>query len=98
PRTAQWLGATLKEIVDEGEMSAVGLGDKNGVLVMRCDEGSDAWKAGLRQNDVVREVNGQTVRGLKHFAEMWKDQAKPNVANLTVWRDQAETSVVLPRK
>jgi hypothetical protein len=96
PRTAQWLGAKLKEIDDDGEMSAVGLGDKHGVLIVNVAAGGESEKAGLQENDVIRAVNGQAVRGLKDFAAVWKEQVSIGDTTLKVWRDQAELSVVMP--
>jgi len=93
PKTAQWLGAKLKEIEDEGEMSAVGLGDKNGVLVVEVADGSPAAKAGLRKNDVVRAVNGQPIENLPALADIYKRLAKSNPITLELWRNQASFSL-----
>ncbi len=95
PNTAQWLGATLKDIENDGEMSAVGLGDKNGVLVLKVTAGATFLQAGLRENDVIRGMNGATVRNLKDFAAIWKQQLQHGEATLKVWRNQAERSVVI---
>ncbi|MDC0935087.1 PDZ domain-containing protein [Pirellulales bacterium] len=97
PKTAHWLGAKLKGIENDGEMSAVGLGDKNGVLVIAVAERGESQKAGLKENDVIRRVNGQVVQGLTHFATVWQEQAESGKARLHVWRDQAELSVVIPQ-
>ena len=96
PKTAQWLGAKLKEIETDGEMSAVGLGDKDGVLVIEVAAESESQKAGLKENDVIRGVNGQAVQGLKELASVWSQKSGFGKATLTVWRDQAELSIVMP--
>ena len=77
-------------------MSAVGLGDKDGVLVMRVAEGTESQKAGLQKSDVIRHINGQVIRGLKQFAAMWQKQPKRVNARLRIWRDQAELTVEIP--
>ena len=86
----------LPEIGDEGEMSAVGLGDKEGALIVHVTSGSPSEQAGLRANDVIRSVNGHAISDLSNFAAVWHEQIGLGDATLKVWRDQAERSVVMP--
>jgi len=53
-----WLGASVRNIADEGEMSAFGLPGVTGVLVLDIPAESALAKAGLRKNDVILSVNG----------------------------------------
>jgi len=53
-----WLGARVRNITDEGEMSAFGLSGVSGVLVLDVPTGSVFEKAGLRTNDVILSVDG----------------------------------------
>jgi hypothetical protein len=55
---ATWLGVSVRNIRDEGEMSAFGLPGVTGVLVWEVPAGSALAKAGLRKNDVILSVNG----------------------------------------
>jgi S1-C subfamily serine protease len=51
----------VRNIADEGEMSAFGLPGVTGVLVLEvpADQKNDALaKAGLQKNDVILSVNG----------------------------------------
>ena len=93
PKTAYWLGAKIKNIEDNNEMSAVGLGDRNGVLIVRVGAKSKAARAGLKPNDVIRAVNGRDVTNLKGLAEIYPKHARSGSVTLKVWRDQAEVSV-----
>jgi hypothetical protein len=53
-----WLGATVRNIADEGEMSAFGLSGVTGVLGVEVLADSALAKAGLQKNDVIISVNG----------------------------------------
>jgi hypothetical protein len=53
-----WLGASVRNIADMGEMSAFGLPGVTGVLVLEVPAGSALAKAGLQKNDVVLSING----------------------------------------
>jgi hypothetical protein len=53
-----WLGASVRNIADEGEISAFGLSGVTGVLVLEIPAGSTLAKAGLRKNDVILSING----------------------------------------
>jgi hypothetical protein len=53
-----WLGATLRNVADQGEMSALGLPGVTGVLVLDVPAGSVLAKCGLRKSDVILSVNG----------------------------------------
>lgn len=53
-----WLGASVRNIADEGEMSAFGLPGVTGVLVLEVPADSALAKAGLQKNDVILSVNG----------------------------------------
>ncbi len=96
PQTAQWLGATIKNIEDEGEMSAVGLGDKRGVLVVSVPDPSPAARLGLKANDVIRAFNGQEIDDLGTLASAYHKPIRAEQVTLGLWRDQAELELQVP--
>jgi hypothetical protein len=87
----KWHGATVRNIRDEGEMSAFGLPGVVGVLVLEVPSDPAPAKAGLRKNDVILSVNGvKTVD-----AEALLKQAG-GLLKIGISRDQKEMTVELP--
>ena len=67
-----WRGLWIQEITPE-VASRSGLREKSGVLVQRVEQGSPAEEAGLRQGDVINEINRTPVGDLKSFADVTRD-------------------------
>ena len=63
------------------------LGDPEGGVVIAEIESDDAWRAGLRQGDVILMINNQDVENLDAFEEI-VEKIEPNRAvALRVWRN-----------
>ena len=58
---ASFLGGAIKNMVDDAEKSAVGIGEITGVLVMHAPEGSALAGAALKEGDLIVACNGQKV-------------------------------------
>ena len=56
PSPRAWLGAIIRNIANEGEMSAFGLPGVPGVLVLEVSATSALANAGLQKNDVILSV------------------------------------------
>lgn len=68
-------GASLRNIRDEGEMSAFGLPGVTGQLVLAVDPASNLAKAGLKPNDVILALNASrtdTAADLLKFGGQFK--------------------------
>jgi hypothetical protein len=59
--TTMWNGAQVRNIRDQGEMSAYGLPGVTGVLVLKVDPSSDLARVGLQANDVILGLNSKPI-------------------------------------
>jgi parallel beta helix pectate lyase-like protein len=62
--TVSWLGATVKNVTTEAEMSAIGIGKVGGVHFLEVPRSSAAAKAGLRSGDVIVRIGSWEVATL----------------------------------
>jgi serine protease Do len=81
-----WLGVGVSE-VSADKMKALKLPEERGALLGKIVPDSPAAKAGLKENDVVLEINAQRVEGTEQFRRMIHEIPSGRTANLTVWRD-----------
>jgi serine protease Do len=81
-----WLGVETQEVTAE-KAKELKLPAERGVVVAGVTEDSPAAKAGLREKDVITEVNGQRVEGAAQFRRMIHEIPAGRAAQLTVWRD-----------
>jgi serine protease Do len=83
---ASWLGVESQEISSE-KAKELKLPAERGVLLERIVPDSPAAKAGLKDNDVITEINGQRVEGAAQFRRMVHEIPAGRSAQFTVWRD-----------
>ena len=81
-----WLGVETQE-VNTQEVKELKLPAERGAMIAKVLPDSPAAKIGLKENDVVTEVNGQTVEGTVEFRRMIHEIPAGRKAQLTVWRD-----------
>jgi hypothetical protein len=94
---AMWLGVSVRNIADEGEMSAFGLPGVTGVLVLEVPAGSALAKAGLRKYDVILSINGGKTADTAALLRQAPAAPGGNALKLGVSRDQKELVVQLIR-
>lgn len=99
PQTADWLGATLRNLEGMNDLSAVGLGEAVGVWVVALDRERPAARFGLRENDVILELDGEAVKDLNAFAKRLEQRTAEDPVELEVWRNQGKHQLrfTLPR-
>jgi C-terminal processing protease CtpA/Prc len=83
---ASWLGVESQEISSE-KAKELKLPAERGVLLERIVPDSPAAKAGLKNNDVITEINGQRVEGAAQFRRMIREIPAGRSVQFTVWRD-----------
>src|SRR6267142_1099232 len=81
-----WLGVGVSEVSTD-KVKSLKLPEERGALLGKIVPDSPAAKAGLNENDVVLEINGQRVEGSEQFRRMIHEIPPGRTANLTVWRD-----------
>src|SRR5262245_15013925 len=81
-----WLGVETREVTAEN-VKEFKLPGERGVVIGKVLDDSPAAKAGLKDNDVVTEINGQRVEGASQFRRMVREIPAGRSVQLTVWRN-----------
>ena len=89
-----WLGVSVAEVTPE-KVKELKLPAERGALIGKIVPDSPAAKAGLKENDVVTEINGQRVEGSEQFRRMIREIPAGRTAQLSVWRDGRQQSVTV---
>jgi serine protease Do len=81
-----WLGVETREVTADN-VKEYKLPGERGVLIGKVLDDSPAGKAGLKDNDVITEINGQRVEGAAQFRRMIREIPAGRSVQLTVWRN-----------
>jgi len=84
--SSSWLGVELHEVTGD-TAKELKLPAERGVVLSSIVADSPAAKAGLKENDVVTEINGQRIEGAAQFRRMIREIPAGRTAQITVWRD-----------
>jgi Do/DeqQ family serine protease len=91
---------TIRGILLEGLTPPIaerlGAPNTRGMLVVRIDQRSDAYQAGLRGGDIIARFNGTAVQDEPHFIRLLSDAKIGSTAALGVLRDGREATVRVP--
>ncbi|MGB6596582.1 MAG: PDZ domain-containing protein [Candidatus Acidiferrum sp.] len=91
---ASWLGVESQDVSPD-KVKELKLPAERGVLLGRIVPDSPAAKSGLKDSDVITEINGQRVEGEAQFRRMIHEIPAGRTAQFTVWRDgHAQTIAV----
>ena len=83
---SSWLGVEVQEVSTE-KAKELKLPAERGALLGKIIPDSPAAKAGLKENDVVTEINGQRIEGAAQFRRMIREIPAGRTAQITVWRE-----------
>jgi PDZ domain len=92
-----WLGVRMRNITGDGEMSAFGLPALTGVLVLEVPAESPLTKAGLRNNDVILYIDGETTADTATLLRQVSKLPAGKSLKVVVSRDQKESEVQVVR-
>jgi S1-C subfamily serine protease len=81
-----WLGVETREVTAD-KVKELRLPAERGVLVGKVLGDSPAAKSGLKDGDVITEINGQRVEGTAQFRRMIREIPAGRSVQLTLWRD-----------
>ena len=87
-----WLGVETREVTAEN-VKEFKLPGERGVVIGKVLDDSPAAKAGLKDNDVITEINGQRVEGAAQFRRMIREIPAGRSVQLTVWRNGRSQSI-----
>ncbi|MCX6328102.1 MAG: PDZ domain-containing protein [Bacteroidia bacterium] len=96
-KSISWRGSEIKKLKGISEMSATGMTSESGILITKLDSDSPLKKSGLKVNDVIIKVNGNTVSSLQQFFYYYEEQSWVHTVDLTVYRNQVETKIIFPK-
>lgn len=89
-----YLGVKIQPL-GEGIAGALGLPDDRGALVAEVTPGTPAATAGLRQGDVVLDVNGTRVADARALTRAIAALKPGTDATLAIWRDGAQSDLTV---
>jgi len=87
-----WLGVELQD-VDAAKSKELKLSAERGALLSSIVPDSPAAKAGLQENDVITELNGQRIEGAMQFRRMVREIPAGRTLQLSVWRGGKSQSI-----
>ena len=89
-----WLGLDIAEVTPESAQN-LKLPAVRGVVVKRVEEKSPADQAGLKENDVITEYEGQAVEGTTQFRRLIRETPPGRSVAVKLIRAGAEQTVTV---
>ena len=89
-----WIGVTIQD-VDENTAKALGLPNAAGALIGSVMPDEPAAKGGMKDGDVVLEVNGKKIDDSSALLRAIATEAPGSKVNMVVWRDGERKNVTV---
>jgi serine protease Do len=90
--TQGYLGVDVRD-VNPDQLGALKLKEARGAEIILVDHDAPAGKAGLREHDVVLQMNGQAIEGQEQIRRMLHDSPPGKTVVLVVSRDGQQVTV-----
>ncbi len=87
-----YLGVAVAELTED-RVKALKLHNDQGLEITRIDGASPAAKAGLKESDVILEVNNKPVEDIQQFQTTIGETAPGSKVELTIWRNGSKKKV-----
>ena len=89
-----WLGVTIQN-VDGATAKALGMKEDRGALVNSVLEGQPAALAGIKEGDVILNINGKDIEDTEQLLRAVAALKPGSKTDVTVWRDGKEVTLDL---
>lgn len=87
-----WLGIEINEVTAE-KAKDLKLSSVRGVIVSGIEPDSPAAKAGLKEDDVITQYDGQVIEGTVQFRRLVRETPPGRTVKLTISRDGGSKSI-----
>ena len=90
------VGASIRvEVRDPSpaEITAAGLSQPGGAIVVQVDEGGPAAQAGLKVGDLVVEFDGERIRSARHFVRLVREATEGRAVKMVVSARQSQRTI-----
>ena len=94
--THPWLGAEVRSVTTLDEVSAAGLSEQAGVILLEVPADSAAARAGLQRLDVILKCNGQAVKNFAALRKLHDAVAQDKTVALEISRAQKTQTIAIP--
>ena len=84
-----YLGVDVRDLTDD-ELNALRIKDVRGAEITRLDHDGPACKAGMREHDVVLQMDGHPVEGQEQFRRMLHETPAGRVVVLVILRESQQ--------
>lgn len=81
-----YLGVDIRDVTEE-QMTVLKLRETRGAEIVRVDHDGPAGKVGLREHDVILQMNGQVVEGEEQLRRMLREMPAGRTVSLLISRD-----------
>ncbi len=87
-----YLGVDIRDVSEE-QVGVLKLKESRGAEILRVDHDGPAGKAGLREHDVILQMNGQVVEGEEQLRRMLRETPAGRTVSLLISREGQQQTV-----